>query len=185
MWTITSLQHVHPSFCIPFSGVVGKGGGGVGHVLALLLPKIVEKLIIKMFDFQSQQTFHFTTSIVSSSSSEVDCKNGWHVYSNLTIAMLLLLQPHGAEQLAKMPTWKMSQTEISVVNRCSLLGQEKKLIDRTWKVQLLLLPFHLILITSFHVKGLWLSTSVFEKVQLVDLQLVREWWVLSFLWVLC
>ena len=31
----------------------------------------------------------------------------------------------------------------------------------------------------------WISTSVFEKVQLVDLQIAREWWVLSSLCALC
>ena len=42
-----------------------------------MLPKIVEELIIRLFDFLSQQEFHFTTSSAYSSSSEVNCKKDW------------------------------------------------------------------------------------------------------------
>ena len=70
----------------------------------LILPKIVEKRIIRLFDFISQQNFHFTTSTAYSSSSESIAKRVGHALSNLTTAMLLLLQPHSAEQLGRKPT---------------------------------------------------------------------------------
>ena len=66
-----------------------------------MLPKIVEKLIIRLFDFLSQQKFHFTSSSSYSSSLEVNCKRVGRGCSNLTTAMLSLLQRHGAEQLVK------------------------------------------------------------------------------------
>ena len=59
-----------------------------------MLPKIVGKLIIRLFDFLSQQKqkFHFTTSSAYFSSSEVNCKKSvMGGCFNLTTAMLLLL----------------------------------------------------------------------------------------------
>ena len=98
----------------------GGGGGGGGQVLAfLMLPKVVEKLVIRLFDFLSQQKFHFTTSNAYSLSSEVNFKKVGHGCSNLTTAVLLLLQPHGAEQLAKKPTCKKSQTLDRFFNKIS------------------------------------------------------------------
>ena len=40
----------------------------------IMLPKIVEKLIIRLFDFLSQQKFYFTTTNMYSSSLKVNCK---------------------------------------------------------------------------------------------------------------
>ena len=44
---------------------------------SFLLPKIVEKLIKRLFDFLSQQKFHFTTSSAYSLSSEVNFQKVW------------------------------------------------------------------------------------------------------------
>ena len=69
-----------------------------------MLPEIVEKLIKRLFDFLSQQKFHFTNFEHVLLSSEVNCKKiVGSGCSNLTTPMLLLLQPHGAEWLAKKP----------------------------------------------------------------------------------
>ena len=69
-----------------------------------MLPEIVEELIIKLLDFLSQQKFHFTTSAHTLRVWRSIAKRVGRGCSNLTAAMLLLLQPHGAEQLAKKPT---------------------------------------------------------------------------------
>ena len=75
------------------------------NILAfLMLPKIVEKIIIRLFDFLSQQKFYFTTSCAYSLTLEVNYKKIFgSSCPNLTTAMLLLLLPHGAEQLTKKP----------------------------------------------------------------------------------
>ena len=79
-----------------------------------MLPNIAEKLIIRMFNVLSQQKFYFTTSSVFRACSlqvqgPIAKKFGRGSF-NLTTAMLLLLQLHGAEQEAKKRTSKMSQT---------------------------------------------------------------------------
>ncbi len=56
----------------------------------LILPKIVEKLFIRLFDFLPQQKFHFTTS-----SSEVNCKKGW----------VWLFQFYHSYAIIIVPTW--------------------------------------------------------------------------------
>ena len=62
-----------------------------------MLPKIIEKLIIRLFDFLS----HFTTLMRTLRVQRSIAKRVGRGCSNLTTAMLLLLQPHGAEQLAR------------------------------------------------------------------------------------
>ena len=66
-----------------------------------MLLKIVEKLIIRLFDFLAQNASQLRTRVLRV--RRLIAEGVGRGRSNLTIAMLKL-QPHGAEQLAKQPT---------------------------------------------------------------------------------
>ena len=79
----------------------------------------------------------------------------------------------------KQPCIEQEQ-KVSVINiDVPYLAKRRGSLTEHEKYNLYCYHFTLILITSFHVKVVVASYTVFEKVQLVDLQLAREWWVLS------